>query len=165
METTQVEILEELTHDEERNRAQLELRVEQAFYQAGKALAQLREQRLYRSTHKTFETYCRDRFGFTRQAANYLIAGADIFENLTTNGCQILPTNECQVRSLSALEPEQQGSVINYYALHYIETRRSQMINLLRIARLNFLFFSSLILIKLEVFNGVLQNTIIYYAS
>ncbi|MBD2309728.1 hypothetical protein H6G17_30380 [Chroococcidiopsis sp. FACHB-1243] len=111
METTQVKILEELTHDEERNRAQLELRVEQAFYQAGKALAELRERRLYRSTHKTFEAYCRDRFGFTRQAANYLIAGADIFENLTTIGCQILPTNERQVRSLSALEPEQQCQV------------------------------------------------------
>ena len=110
-EAVQVEVLEELDDSEERDRHQLELRVERAFYEAGKALTELRERRLYRSTHKTFEAYCRDRFGFTRQAANYLIAGADIFENLTTNGCQTLPTNERQVRSLSALEPEQQCQV------------------------------------------------------
>jgi len=111
VEVAQVEVLEELTYDEERDRHRLELRVERAFYEAGKALAELRDRRLYRSTHKTFETYCRDRFRFTRQAANYLIAGADVFENLTTIGCQTLPTSERQVRSLSALEPEQQCSV------------------------------------------------------
>jgi hypothetical protein len=108
VEVAQVEVLEEITYDEERDRHRLELRVERAFYEAGKALAELRDRRLYRSTHKTFETYCRDRFRFTRQAANYLIAGADVFENLTTIGCQTLPTSERQVRSLAQLEPEQQ---------------------------------------------------------
>lgn len=105
------EIVEDLTEQEERDLHRLELRVERAFYEAGKALAELRERRLYRSSYKTFEAYCRERFGFTRQAANYLIAGANIFENLTTNGCQTLPTNERQVRSLFALLPEQQCQV------------------------------------------------------
>jgi hypothetical protein len=45
--------------------------VERAFFEAGKALAQLRDglgdRRLYRSTHKTFEEYCRDGFGYSRQ--------------------------------------------------------------------------------------------------
>ncbi|MGL4620940.1 MAG: hypothetical protein ACRCZS_18070, partial [Chroococcidiopsis sp.] len=108
---TVVESVETLTPEEERERHRLELRVERAFFEAGKALRELRERRLYRSSHKTFEAYCRERFGFTRQAANYLIAGAEIFENLTTNGCQILPTNERQVRPLYALEPEQQCQV------------------------------------------------------
>ncbi|MEH1868989.1 MAG: hypothetical protein V7K69_28900 [Nostoc sp.] len=31
--------------------------MERAFFEAGKALAKLRDRRLYRSTHKTFEEY------------------------------------------------------------------------------------------------------------
>jgi hypothetical protein len=105
------EVVQELTEQEERDRHRLELRVSRAFYEAGTALRELRDRRLYRSTHKTFEEYCRERFGFARQSANYLIAGADVFENLTTNGCQILPTCERQVRPLTKIEPDQQWKV------------------------------------------------------
>ncbi|YAF99064.1 MAG: hypothetical protein AB3A66_29150 (plasmid) [Nodularia sp. CChRGM 3473] len=64
------------------------------------------------------------RFGHSRQQSNYLIAAAEVYENLTTNGCQnvvredlttnrsqILPTNERQVRPLTKLEPQQQQFV------------------------------------------------------
>ncbi|WGV29105.1 hypothetical protein [Halotia branconii] len=111
----------ELTPEEERDRLNLERRVERAFYEAGKALMELRDRRLYRSTHKTFEEYCRDRFGHSRQQSNYLIAAANVYENLTTNGCQnvgdgnlttngsqILPSSERQVRPMVQLKPEQQ---------------------------------------------------------
>jgi hypothetical protein len=110
----------QLTYDEEREslsgeelrlRLHLERKVEKAFYEAGSALKEIRDRRLYRSSHETFESYCRERFGFTRQAANYLIAGASIYENLTTNGCQILPTSERQVRSLNGLESIHQSKI------------------------------------------------------
>lgn len=103
--TASFDIIEALTPDEERERHRLELKVGRAFYEAGAALRQLRDLRLYRNTHQTFEQYCRSRFAFTRQSANYLIAGAGVFENLTTTGCQILPTSERQVRYLNQLEP------------------------------------------------------------
>lgn len=51
VEVAQVRSSEQLTQDEQRDRHQLELQVEQAFYRAGKALVQLRQRRLYRSTH------------------------------------------------------------------------------------------------------------------
>ncbi|MBE9053405.1 hypothetical protein IQ243_23870 [Nostocales cyanobacterium LEGE 11386] len=115
---------DELTPSEQSDRLYLERRVERAFYEAGKALMELRDRRLYRSTHKTFEEYCRDRFGHSRQKSNYLIAAADVFDNLTTNCCQnlseadlttnglqILPTSEGQVRPLTKLEPQQQQFV------------------------------------------------------
>ncbi|WP_233222828.1 hypothetical protein [Chroococcidiopsis sp. CCALA 051] len=115
VEAAQVEILEELTHDEERDRHRLELRVERAFYQAGKALAQLRERRLYRSTHKTFEAYCRDRFNYSRDAAYLKISAAEVYDNirkfLPTNGRQIpMPTTERQLRDIAkaGMEPEVQ---------------------------------------------------------
>jgi len=60
----------------------------------------------------------------SRQQSNYLIAAADVYENLTTNGCQnvanenlttkrsqILPTSERQVRPMTKLEPQEQQEV------------------------------------------------------
>jgi hypothetical protein len=132
--------VDQLTEEEQSDRLYLERRVERAFYEAGKALMELRDRRLYRSTHKTFEEYCRDkpngianayRFGYTRMAASYKIAAATVMDNLTTNGLQnqemstnglqneqmcpiglqILPTNERQIRPLTKLEPQQQQEV------------------------------------------------------
>ncbi|WP_292697811.1 MULTISPECIES: hypothetical protein [unclassified Nostoc] len=51
---TAVEVTE-LTEEEQSDRLHLERKVERAFFEAGKALAQLRDRRLYRSTHKTFD--------------------------------------------------------------------------------------------------------------
>jgi len=116
--------IEELSKKEESDRNLLERKVERAFFEAGKALMELRDRKLYRSSHRTFEDYCRDRFGHSRQKSNYLIAAADIYENLTTiccqnsgiddlttNSSQILPTSEGQVRSMTKLEPQQQWEV------------------------------------------------------
>ncbi|MHC5770824.1 MAG: hypothetical protein ACYTXI_35645, partial [Nostoc sp.] len=50
----------ELNQEEQSDRLHLERKVERAFFEAGKALAQLHDRRLYRSTHKTFEEYCRE---------------------------------------------------------------------------------------------------------
>ncbi|MGB7275929.1 MAG: hypothetical protein WBC69_21755 [Geitlerinemataceae cyanobacterium] len=98
---------DELSYEEERDRLHLERKVERAFYEAGRALRELRDRRLYRSTHKTFESYCRDRFGHSRQKSNFWIAAAGVYENLlthaeeleelekmTTNGCQNVSTGE-----------------------------------------------------------------------
>jgi hypothetical protein len=106
-----VEILEfqELSDSEEQEKLRLERLVEKSFYVAGKALKQLRDGRFYRNNHKTFEAYCQDRFSYTRRSVNYLIAAADVVENLGTNGSQIFPTAERQVRPLTSLEPVQQS--------------------------------------------------------
>ncbi len=47
--------IDPLTIDEESDRFSWERKVERAFYEAGKALRELRNRRLYRSTHFTFE--------------------------------------------------------------------------------------------------------------
>jgi len=76
------EVVEELSEEEVEARHRLELKVERAFEEAGNALKALRDRRLYRSTHHTFEDYCQSRFGFTHRHVNYLIAGSQVFENL-----------------------------------------------------------------------------------
>lgn len=103
-----VEVLEELTEEEASERHRLELKVERAFFEAGVALREIRDRRLYRSTHKTFEDYVKQRFGYSRVSAHYKIAAASVVENLLTNGEQILPTSERQVRDIIKHSPESQ---------------------------------------------------------
>jgi hypothetical protein len=107
----------ELTKEEEgdsealrRNRFRLERQVERAFSEAGKALRQLRDRKLYRNSHKTFDEYCKDRFSYNRSRSYQLIDAASVVDNLEEcpQIVDILPTAEGQVRPLTKLEAEEQ---------------------------------------------------------
>jgi len=109
---------EVLTEDEQRLRLDLETKVERAFYEAGCGLRELKERRLYRSTHRSFEEYCRERFNYSRDMAYLKISAATVYDNiqkfLPTIGRQIpMPTNERQLRDLvkANFEPELQATV------------------------------------------------------
>lgn len=106
-----VEVLEELSESEAKERHRLELRVERAFFDSGKALTQLRDQKLYRSTHKTFEAYCQERFGFSRRHPYRLMEAAAVVDNLEAFCVQIghiLPAKESVCRPLVELKPDEQ---------------------------------------------------------
>jgi hypothetical protein len=79
----------------------------QTFYEVGKALDEIREQKLYRETHKTFEAYCQQKWGMARQTANRFIGAARVMEILEPIGSKI-PTKESQIRPLAQLPPELQ---------------------------------------------------------
>jgi hypothetical protein len=79
----------------------------QTFYEVGKALDEIREQKLYRETHKTFEAYCQEKWGMARQTANRFIGAARVMEILEPIGSKI-PTKESQIRPLAQLPPELQ---------------------------------------------------------
>lgn len=81
------------------------------FYKVGEALATIRDQKLYRETHKTFEAYCQEKWSFTRRHANHLISAFGVAMNLGTTGSQKadLPDGERAARELASLqEPAQQ---------------------------------------------------------
>jgi hypothetical protein len=106
--------IEDLSEDEEKERHWLELKVERAFVEAGTALRELRDKRLYRSTHNTFEEYCQDRFSFSRRHPYRLIDAAKVVENLEKFCVQfghILPAKEFVCRPLTILRPDQQREV------------------------------------------------------
>jgi hypothetical protein len=106
---TAVEVTE-LTQEEQSDRLHLERKVERAFFEAGKALIELRDRRLYRSTHKTFDEYCLDRFGYNRSRSYQLVDAAIVVDNLQKcpQIVDILPTAEGQVRPMTKLEPQEQ---------------------------------------------------------
>lgn len=78
-----------------------------AFVDPGLALARIHDQRLYREGgYKTFEKYCQERWGFTRQRAHQLMRGAVLVAELSTAVDTILPTSEAQIRPLIGLPAE-----------------------------------------------------------
>ena len=112
IDVTAVEVTE-LTKEEQSDRLHLERKVEKAFFEAGKALTELRDRRLYRSTHKTFDEYCLDRFGYNRSRSYQLVDAAVVVDNLQKcpQIVDILPTAEGQVRPMTKLEPQEQQEV------------------------------------------------------
>jgi hypothetical protein len=108
---TVVQEIGELSQDEEKERHRLELKVERAYYEAGSALRELKDKRLYRSTHRTFDTYCQERFGLSSRHSYRLIEAANVVNNLKEFCDQfghILPAKESVCRSLTILQPNQQ---------------------------------------------------------
>jgi hypothetical protein len=79
----------------------------QIFYEVGKALDEIREEKLYRETHKSFEAYCLDNWGIGRRTADRFISAARVVENLRPIGLKF-PTKENQVRPLTGLPRELQ---------------------------------------------------------
>jgi len=105
-----------------------------AFYEVGAALMRIRDGRLYRGTHETFEKYCRERWEISRPRAYELVESSKVVENLSAIADKkpsesestdtkvsertqpmdaeiILPQNEAQARPLSRLPAELQREV------------------------------------------------------
>ncbi len=88
------------------------------FVEVGSALAFIRDGRLYRENHATFEEYLDKRWKLTRSRAYQLINAAAVISNLSTivdtgsaeNLSPIgdIPTSESVARPLAALEPDEQ---------------------------------------------------------
>ncbi|GAA3767250.1 DUF5131 family protein [Streptomyces chiangmaiensis] len=71
-----------------------------AFLRVGNSLVVIRNQRLYRAEHRTFEQYCRTKWGFGRRRANELIASAEAVGAIAPTGLPA-PSNEAQARELA----------------------------------------------------------------
>lgn len=92
---------------------QLEARIETGlakFMEVGPALAEICQGKLYRSSYGTFQEYCRERWGISRQHAHRLIEAACVIRDLSPMG-YILPANERQARALARVDPRQLHSL------------------------------------------------------
>lgn len=101
-----------LTDSEQQLRAKLEqviFKGKQTFLDVGGALLNIRNLNLYRSTHDTFESYCKEVHGFTRSYAHRLIDAAEVAELLPIGN---KPKNEGQARELAKVEPEKRAEVL-----------------------------------------------------
>ena len=79
------------------------------FCEVGEALMAIRDGRLYRESHSTFEAYCTSRWGMSRPYAYNLMDAAGVVINLRMSAiADILPVTESQARPLAALLPTEQ---------------------------------------------------------
>ena len=81
-----------------------------SFIELGMALKKIRVGKLYTDEFSTFEDYCRERWGWTRQHSNRLIAGAEVATKLEPMGSKIQIT-ERLIRPIVDLEWNQQKKV------------------------------------------------------
>jgi hypothetical protein len=84
-----------------------------SFLQVGEALLRIRDRRLYRGNHETFEAFCREKFRFSRPHASRLLNAASVvqalaqeerWKPLSPTGDMMLPDSERQVRALLTIE-------------------------------------------------------------
>ncbi len=90
------------------------------FIEVGQTLLEIRDKRLYRLTHDSFDAYCQERWGWARAHAYRMIASGEVVTSM--NGALAdrssmspigdilpVPTNEAQTRALAPLksDPEQ----------------------------------------------------------
>ena len=73
------------------------------FVEVGQALCAIRDKRLYRDRYATFESYCRNKWEFSKTQANRLIEAAAVAAALTPIGVNL--KSESQARPLAGLPP------------------------------------------------------------
>jgi hypothetical protein len=81
-----------------------------SFVEVGNALAAIRDGRLYRESHQTFEAYCVERWNLSKSRAYQFLRGAEVVERLAEcTTVDVLPDCEAQVRPLASLHEDQQA--------------------------------------------------------
>jgi hypothetical protein len=81
------------------------------FIEVGLALAEIRDLRLYRQTHATFEAYCAEQWGWTRQRSYQLMNAATVVKLLPAE-MSTRVDNEATARELAKLEPKEREKVL-----------------------------------------------------
>jgi hypothetical protein len=98
-----------------------------SFLKVGLAFAEVRFLKLYRETHETFESYCRDRWALSLSRCNQILNTVKVVEHLTASfpedAALLAETNEHSLRPLSRLQPELQ--TVTWELIRHIEERPS----------------------------------------
>ncbi len=87
-------------------------RGQKTFVEVGRALLQIKEEKLYLRDYEGFPEYCHGRWGFEKNYAKTQIASAKVVDNIIEAGTTVptsLPSTEREARPLAAVPPEQQA--------------------------------------------------------
>jgi len=80
-------------------------RAAKTFIQIGRALAEIRDARLYRDTHDTFEDYCREVWDFNDSRARQIVGAVETVTAVTVDGMPE-PSSERVARALTPLRDD-----------------------------------------------------------
>lgn len=103
-----------LTKAENRELASIEEEIDtdlKAFIRTGRNFMTIRDKRLHRDNHKSFDAYCRSRWNLGKSYANRLIAAAEAADDVSEVECQIgqevvtiVPTSEAVAREMTGID-------------------------------------------------------------
>ncbi|MCG8643211.1 MAG: hypothetical protein MI862_26030 [Desulfobacterales bacterium] len=82
------------------------------FFEVGQALAEIRDRRLYRETHKTFEKYCREVWDLSRGRVYQQISGYETVALLESKMSTIVDKNKNPVEDALGISPEPKEIVL-----------------------------------------------------
>jgi hypothetical protein len=105
----------ELSAPERQRLAELEAVVERGldtFAEVGRALLEIRDERLYRETHGTFEAYLRQRWGMSRRRGYQLIDAARVSTVVDTAGLPAPPSERVARELAPVLRAEGEQAVV-----------------------------------------------------
>lgn len=100
----------ELTVSERNLLAKCRADIAKGFEMVGKALGTIRDKKLYRETHRTFEQFVLEEFQIARRIAYRYIDAAKAVENVS-DASTPAPTSESVARPLTDLKPTDQKKV------------------------------------------------------
>ena len=86
-------------------------RGKKTFVEVGLALAEIRDLRLYRREHGSFSEYCREKWGWNKSYAYYMIEGAEVVKSLPGKMSTIVDT-EGQARELAKIPVGARAGVV-----------------------------------------------------
>jgi hypothetical protein len=88
-------------------------RGKQAFIEVGEALREIKERKGYKLNYRTFEEYCKQRWGFTANYARRQIKSSETVKLLQKSGAPGHENlTEKQLRPITTLPPEQQVAFV-----------------------------------------------------
>lgn len=105
---------DQLTADELAQLREAEDRIQRGlsgFLDMGLALGMIRERRLFRATHASWESYLRDRWKMTDDYSQKLITAVKIVGELRDSGIVVMPVREVHARRLQQVEPDHRPKV------------------------------------------------------
>lgn len=94
----------------------------------GTALDQIRDGKLYKAEHRTFEAYVEEKFSMTRARAYHLMSAARVIKELQTHFKETeLPKNESVVRPLMKFKEQQLIDIWQAVLKTYEDPRREDV--------------------------------------
>lgn len=99
----------------ERNKLEIAERViaesMKSFIEVGDALATIKNNKLYRESHTTFEDYCQEKWGWTSGRARQLVTAANVAKEMKVDTAVSIP-NERAARELASVPAPQRAGVL-----------------------------------------------------
>ena len=106
----QADLTSTLTPNERLRKNQLEAKIRihlRSFWEAGEALFEICESRLYRDEYTTFENYCDDKWGFSDRRARQLMFASKVVNEIAPGGTMVPVVTERAIREFSPLQPNE----------------------------------------------------------